>query len=103
LYSAFLATAISETGEYCANQLSDWSGWEAILHAAWSRAYNKGIPATDKPLELVEPEKRSQVLSGLHEKREQAQTKTQDVVVNRQGEVHESQGEAAVTMFSRTP
>jgi transposase len=103
LYSAFLATAIDENGEYRANQLEDWSGWEAILHAAWARAYNKGIPATDAPLACIEPEDSPPALSGLHEKREQANAKTQDVVMNRQGEVHESQGEAAVTMFFRTP
>jgi hypothetical protein len=103
LYSAFLATAVIETGEYRANQLSDWSGWEAILHAAWTRAYNQGIPATDAPSACIELEGSPPALSGLYEKREQAQTKTQDVVVNRQGEVHESQGEAAVTMFFRTP
>jgi hypothetical protein len=103
LYSAYLATAIDETGEYCANQLSDWSGWEAILHAAWLRGNNQGIPATDAPLTCIGPEDSPPALSGLHEKREQAQTKAQDVVVNRQHEVHESQGEAAVTMFFRTP
>jgi transposase len=102
LYSAYLATAVIENGEYCANQLSDWSGWEAILHAAWTLAYNKGIPATDAPSACIEPEDSPPALSGLHEKREQSNAKTQDVVVNRQYEVHESRGEAEVTMFFRT-
>jgi hypothetical protein len=103
LYSAYLATAIDETGEYCANQLEDWSGWEDILHAAWTRGNTQGTPATDAPLRCIEPEKSSPALSGLHAKREQTNSKTQDVVTNCQHEVRESLGEAEVDMFFRTP
>jgi hypothetical protein len=85
LYSAYLATAIDETGEYCANQLSDWSGQEAVLCAAWYSAYKQGIPATDAPPECIEPEKSSPALSGLHAKREAAGDVNRafaDVIVN---------------------
>jgi hypothetical protein len=92
LYSAFLGTAVDKNSEYHAKNLQDFSSWEAILHAAWSLAYEQGIPATVKPPGFSDLETQSQPLqvafqgqSGLHVKHEQGQFKIQDVVGNQSG------------------